>query len=479
MKRIIALLLVLLLLTGCAAETVTTGASDTTTSAPASGSTASDNGIDPTDPAETTVPEDPTNPTNPTDPTTAPTDPADPTTAPTDPTAAPTDPTDPTTAPTDPTEPPEPTIPYPACGGHDSDPYADVDVEAFYANYSVSCCYTDSQYRTQHYLMSGNIEVPDKDVTFAEAQPMLGSQYVRNTDSVYLDDGNTYVVFDCYGEVAMYIYRGGAYITLEEVAAYMFAFGGSNDSIPANYSANKKTKPANSEWGEYLRVNHSKFSGDTDKYPNEPEMPNITGCGGSLQYYEMDIGTTGCGNNPGLYNNGTYINRGAARLIYGRCDLNNDGVFGTDEVFAFYTCNHYEDFREYLNYYGGWGEIFGNQTGGGISKPTAYPETAYAAFSECNAITVEVVRADGSTKTVYCMTDEAYLDKVLIAQGLIEQDNIVSGYFDTVLGETASWQADQAYWAFYVDGEYAMLGICETPVEDGKCYRLVYTVSDF
>ena len=27
--------------------------------------------------------------------------------------------------------------------------------------------------------------------------------------------------------------------------------------------------------------------------------------------------------------------------------------------------NHYNDFQEYLNYQGGWGEMFGNITGGG------------------------------------------------------------------------------------------------------------------
>ena len=45
-----------------------------------------------------------------------------------------------------------------------------------------------------------------------------------------------------------------------------------------------------------------------------------------------------------------------------------------------------DDFREYLNYYGGWGEMFGNVTGGGeySSKtdcnPTPYVETAYKDF---------------------------------------------------------------------------------------------------
>jgi hypothetical protein len=128
-----------------------------------------------------------------------------------------------------------------------------------------------------------------------------------------------------------------------------------------------------------LRLNHSKFTGNTRKYPYEPELPNIDGCGGALYYYEVDIGTTGTttpGYSPALYNNGQKINRGAARIVYTRCDLNKNGVYENEEVYVFYTDNHYNDFREYLNYYGGWGQIFGNMTGGGsYSSKTDYNPT--------------------------------------------------------------------------------------------------------
>jgi hypothetical protein len=89
---------------------------------------------------------------------------------------------------------------------------------------------------------------------------------------------------------------------------------------------------------------------------------------------------------PVIYNNGSKITRGAARIVYGREDLNRNGYYEQDEIFVFYTHNHYNDFREYLNYYGGWGEVFGNETGGGeySSKyncnPTPYVPTAYKDF---------------------------------------------------------------------------------------------------
>lgn len=286
-----------------------------------------------------------------------------------------------------------PPVDLPTCSGHDSDPYVNVDKEKFYANYTTACCYEDAAYRTAHFLMSGTLEVPGPDPVTAEDQPMEGTAYVRNTDSFYEDNGNTYVVVDADGEVVMRIYRGGAYITLEEVAAYMYAFGGSVENMPANYTSKKPKSVGTSPWGIYLRGNHSFFSGDTSKYPYEPVLPNISGCGGDLRYFELDIGTTGTvtdGYSSALYNDGTKITRGAARLVYTRCDLNGDGVYSEDEVYVFYTYNHYNDFQEYLNYYGGWGQKFGNVSGGGTlssktdCNPTPYPETAYGSFSKGN-----------------------------------------------------------------------------------------------
>lgn len=286
---------------------------------------------------------------------------------------------------TDPT-----TVPVVDCGGHDTDPYEGVNKDTFYAEYTPACCYTDACYRTEHYLLSGMLEVPGQYVEEAENPPMEGKMYIRNTESIYLDDGNTYVVVDSYGREVLRVYKGAAYITLEEVAAYMYAFGGSAEDLPANYTTKKSTNVGTNPWGIYLRANHSYFKGDTKKYPYEPELPNISGCGGVLQYFEMDIGTTGTetpGYAPHLYNDGKKIERGAARIVYARQDLNGNGVYEENEVYVFYTHNHYNDFREYLNYYGGWGQMFGNMTGGGSysSKtdynPTPYPKTAYQSFS--------------------------------------------------------------------------------------------------
>ena len=288
-----------------------------------------------------------------------------------------------------------------------SDPYVNVDVEAFYANYTPAISYMDAYYRTQHNLMSGVIADQDQAPTISNYQPEADGKLVRNTSYIYSADGNTYYVVDAYGNIVNEIYRGAAYIMLEEVAAHMFAFG----ELPANHSTSKKTEPTASPWGEFLRLNHSNFSGSTSKYPYEPELPDISGCGGKLYYYEMDIGTTGTDCDPEYttepYNDGYSIARGAARIVYTRMDLDNDGVIEINETYLFYTYNHYNDFQEYLNYEGGWGEMFGNITGGGTisSKydynPTAYVEVAFASL----------VNSDGTPATAYVVEVVMWIPK--------------------------------------------------------------------
>lgn len=264
-----------------------------------------------------------------------------------------------------------------------TDPYENVTALEFYANYTKATSSIDAYYRSLHGFMSGDISKQNQEPTIAHYQPMQGEKYIRNTSALYSSDGNTYYIVDGYGDVVNEIYKGGGYVTLEEVAAYVLAFG----DIPANYISKKSGNPSLNIWKEYLRLNHSAFSGSTTKYPYEPMLPRISGCGGDLFYYEIDLGTTGTDCDPSYpvidYNNGRDIERGAARIVYTRYDKNKNNITDINEKYVFYTYNHYNDFQEYLNYEGGWGEMFGNITGGGtLSSKYDYNPTPY----------VEVVR---------------------------------------------------------------------------------------
>ena len=44
-----------------------------------------------------------------------------------------------------------------------------------------------------------------------------------------------------------------------------------------------------------------------------------------------------------------------------------------------------------------------------------------------------------------------------------------------VNGERADYNKDEAYWGFFVNGDYAQYGIAEQPVEDGDAFKIEYT----
>ena len=257
-------------------------------------------------------------------------------------------------------------------------PYLDIDKNEFYNNYKRATSLLDSQYRSECYLMSGDITPLDQEPEIASNQPKQGNMLIHNTTRDFSNNGNVYTVYNVNGEKEFDIYYGGAYTSLEEVAAYIYAWG----EVPVNYDPDKDAQPYNSKWGEYLRVNNTYFKGNTKQYPYEPELPNISGVdNGNVMYYEIDIGTTGTDcdpeYDPEIYNDGNRIIRGAARIVYTYSYINGDPVSDEDR-YVFYTYNHYNDFQEYLNYYNGWGEMFGNITGGGtISSKVDYNPTPY------------------------------------------------------------------------------------------------------
>lgn len=259
--------------------------------------------------------------------------------------------------------------------------YEDIPKDEFYKNYVRATSNEDAKKRSEAYLMSGNLDVDDQEPIISNYQKEEDGKFVHNNNYYYKDE-NTYVVVDCYGNEVFEVYKDGAYITLEEVAAYIYAFG----DVPINYYENRYNYPYPSEspWGEYLRLNNNEFSGDTDKYPYEPILPRISGCGGDLIYYEVDIGTTGTDCDPRypseIYNDGYSITRGAARIVYSRYyESEGSLITSLEDRYVFYTYNHYNDFQEYLNYQNGWGEIFGNITGGGdiSSYDPNFPPTDY------------------------------------------------------------------------------------------------------
>lgn len=82
-----------------------------------------------------------------------------------------------------------------------------------------------------------------------------------------------------------------------------------------------------------------------------------------------------------------------------------------------------------------------------------------------------VVDKDGNETNFEIHTDKEIVGEALLDLELIAGDDGEFGlYVKTVNGITADYDVDQTYWAFYVDGEYAMSGVDATTIEEGMTY---------
>ena len=70
-----------------------------------------------------------------------------------------------------------------------------------------------------------------------------------------------------------------------------------------------------------------------------------------------------------------------------------------------------------------------------------------------------------------------HTDKATVGEALSEYElaDISDGFLTAILGMEASWEKDKAYWAFYINGDFAMTGVNDTEIADGGNYALVYT----
>ena len=100
-----------------------------------------------------------------------------------------------------------------------------------------------------------------------------------------------------------------------------------------------------------------------------------------------------------------------------------------------------------------------------VACGTAKSEAKNASFK------VTVTDLDGNETNFDYTTDKATVGEVLIEEGLIEGHETEYGlYVDSVNGIALDWDTDGKYWAFYINGEYAMTGVDATDVEDGAVY---------
>ena len=86
----------------------------------------------------------------------------------------------------------------------------------------------------------------------------------------------------------------------------------------------------------------------------------------------------------------------------------------------------------------------------------------------------KVKTKSGEEKSFTVRTDKTIVGDALQEVGLIEGDVAQYGlYVKVVDGERLDYDTDGKYWAFYVDGAYALLGVDSTEIEAGKVYSFV------
>lgn len=89
------------------------------------------------------------------------------------------------------------------------------------------------------------------------------------------------------------------------------------------------------------------------------------------------------------------------------------------------------------------------------------------------SFTFVVTDADGKDTEFTVHTDKTTVGEALLDAGIIAGEEGSYGlYVTTVNGSTLDYQKDGMYWAFYINGEYAMTGVDLTDITPGDAYSM-------
>ncbi len=87
----------------------------------------------------------------------------------------------------------------------------------------------------------------------------------------------------------------------------------------------------------------------------------------------------------------------------------------------------------------------------------------------------EVYNQDASVNSVTVKTSKNTVGEALIELGVIEGEQGPYGlYVKAVNGVYADYDTDGAYWAFYINGEYAETGVDMTEIDETAVYSFRY-----
>lgn len=91
------------------------------------------------------------------------------------------------------------------------------------------------------------------------------------------------------------------------------------------------------------------------------------------------------------------------------------------------------------------------------------------------SFTFEVHTEDGSVKTITVNTDKSTVGEALLEYAIIDGEQGDYGlYVKSVNGIVADYETNGAYWAFYINGNYASSGVDLTEINENDIYSFRY-----
>ena len=110
------------------------------------------------------------------------------------------------------------------------------------------------------------------------------------------------------------------------------------------------------------------------------------------------------------------------------------------------------------------------------TQPSSTEEPATQIGQGEKSFTFEVTDKDGGKTVFDIKTDADTVGAALIENKLVSGSESEYGLMVTVVnGETADFNVDGSYWAFYINDEYCNYGIDSQPVADGDSFKIEYT----
>ena len=134
-------------------------------------------------------------------------------------------------------------------------------------------------------------------------------------------------------------------------------------------------------------------------------------------------------------------------------------------AFAFCSCDKITDFQLFSD----------KQTQDTVQSNTPESPERQTVGNGALSFAFEVYDKNSSVSLVTVKTNKKTVGEALIESGIIEGEQGPYGlYVKSVNGIYADYDTDGAYWAFYINGEYAATGVDMTEIDETAVYSFRY-----